>query len=258
MSDAPRLCANLIVWNEIDFIEAYLENTLPYVDTLIVIDGGSTDGTLEVLRAADPSKVDLTVWQQPGGRNTEGWQEPQRRNLAIEKSIGDWILKKDADEFFCEDDYLVIRELMTTDAHAFRFHTYHFWGGVDRLRLDSPGDEHWSNEWHLLMWRASLGLRYTDVPLHSTLSPAPDARFVPDVHMHHYHWALGTKVKVNDLRRGDLVADRSILPPEHIDQSLDPGDIVWDLPHVITTPFAGPHPRAIMKATDRLGRRESV
>jgi hypothetical protein len=65
--------------------------------------------------------------------------------------------------------------------------------------------------------------------------------------MYHYPWALGKRVKVNDLRRGDLVADRSLLPREAADQPLDLTLVRWDRDGIRTERFWGCHPESIQR-----------
>jgi glycosyltransferase involved in cell wall biosynthesis len=246
----PTLSVNLIVFNEVDFIDAYMENTVPYVDELVIIDGGSTDGTIERIEAAGSEKIKLTVWPQKGDVYGEGWQEPQRRNLAIDNSTGDWLLKKDADEFFLEQDYDHMRELMRAEiSDVYAFPAYHFWGSPDRIRVDSPGDEHWTTDYHFLLWRANLGLRYReDMPLH-TVHAKDGVTYTQcsidnSVRRYHYHWALG-KIKVNDLRRVDAVGDISVIPPANENLAVDSNLLDWKRPNVVTVPFEGEQPAAV-------------
>jgi predicted transcriptional regulator YdeE len=58
---AMRLVAITSVKNESDIVEAFVRHTLAASDYLVVLDNGSTDGTLDILRALDalkPGKCD--------------------------------------------------------------------------------------------------------------------------------------------------------------------------------------------------------
>lgn len=80
------LSAIVISKNEQARIKACLES-IKWVDEIIVVDNGSTDDTLEIAKAYTDKifKVDL--------ENFADW-----RNLATEKSSGDWVLFIDPDE----------------------------------------------------------------------------------------------------------------------------------------------------------------
>ena len=52
--------------NEIDVIEAFVRHTLSMIPRLVVLDNGSTDGTLEVLRAIQAEGLPLDVVEDPG------------------------------------------------------------------------------------------------------------------------------------------------------------------------------------------------
>lgn len=83
----PSITATIICCNEADRIEACLESIAGWVDEIVVLDSGSTDGTLDIVRRYT-GKIWQTDWPGFG---------PQR-NRALEKATGDWILYIDADE----------------------------------------------------------------------------------------------------------------------------------------------------------------
>ncbi len=246
----PGLSTHLLVRNEAELIDLYLDNTLPYVDELIIIDGGSTDGTLGRIRARGSDKIRLFVWPQQGPQFSAGWREPDRRNAAIALTGREWILKKDADEFFREADYAWIRTRMAGRRDRIVcFPRLNFWADVDHVRLDTDGDPHWFPDHQGNLWPAELALRWTDVPLHCQLARDgvvfDRTEVCEAVPIYHYHWALGNRVKANDLRRGDLVADRKCLPPEVEDRAVESGHVQWDRPGIRVTEYRGRHPAAI-------------
>jgi SAM-dependent methyltransferase/Flp pilus assembly protein TadD len=252
----PGLSAHLLVRNEVELIDLYLDNTLPYVDELIVIDGGSTDGTLGRIRARESDKVRLFVWPQDGAQFTAGWREPHRRNACIALTSRQWILKKDVDEFFREADYARIRDLLATPRDTLVcFPRINFWGDVDHVRLSTAEDPHWSPDPQGNLWRADLGLQWNDQPLHCQLAKDgaiyTRTEVCQEVPIYHYHWALGKRVKPNDLRRGDLVADPAALPPEAEDRAVDPATVRWDRAGVRVARFWDRHPETIER---HLGR----
>lgn len=82
----PPLSASVITLNEEHNIRECLDS-LAWVDELVVVDGGSTDGTKEICREYT-DKVFVNPW--PG--------HYQQKNFALECATHDWILSIDADE----------------------------------------------------------------------------------------------------------------------------------------------------------------
>lgn len=92
-TENPLISANIICHNNIDVIEACLKSLSDVVDEIVVVDGGSDDGTLEILEKYNCKVIVNKDWQ--------GYSH--QRNLALENSKGDWILKMDSDEILsCE------------------------------------------------------------------------------------------------------------------------------------------------------------
>jgi len=86
-----RLSVIIITRDEVHRIGRAID-ALAFADEVIVLDSGSTDGTLEVARAAG-ARVEQTVdWPGFG---------PQK-NRALDLAHGDWILSIDADELVTE------------------------------------------------------------------------------------------------------------------------------------------------------------
>jgi len=83
----PRLSVVLITRNEIRNIHACLRS-LAFADEVVVVDSGSTDGTVEAARAAGAHVIPTTDWPGFG---------PQK-NRALDAATGDWIFSIDADE----------------------------------------------------------------------------------------------------------------------------------------------------------------
>ncbi|RJG08082.1 glycosyltransferase family 2 protein [Noviherbaspirillum cavernae] len=84
---AVRLSVILITKNEVHNIKACL-NSVDFADEIIVVDSGSTDGTVELARAAGAVVIETTDWPGFG---------PQK-NRALEAARGEWVLSIDADE----------------------------------------------------------------------------------------------------------------------------------------------------------------
>jgi glycosyltransferase involved in cell wall biosynthesis len=84
----PSLSAIVITKNEEAVIERCLES-VQWVDEIIVVDSGSSDGTVRIAQERHARLVVTPDWPGPG---------PQR-NRAIDHATKDWILALDADEW---------------------------------------------------------------------------------------------------------------------------------------------------------------
>ena len=80
------LSVTVITKNEVNFIRACLDS-VRWADEIIVVDSGSTDGTVEICREYT-DKIMLTDWPGFG---------PQK-NRALAMATSEWVLSLDADE----------------------------------------------------------------------------------------------------------------------------------------------------------------
>jgi Glycosyl transferase family 2 len=117
-STSPKVVAVTNVRDELDIIEAFVRHTLHFVAQLIVLDNGSTDGTLAILYALRQEGLPLDVVEDP----TPGKDQSRRmtrlmREFALERHHADWVLALDADEFVMPADG---RPLIPVEARADR------------------------------------------------------------------------------------------------------------------------------------------
>jgi glycosyltransferase involved in cell wall biosynthesis len=98
------LALNMVVYNEAHRIRQTLEQVLPLVDEVVIIDQDSTDGTPDICEA-----MGATVHSDAH----HGYCEPSRQ-LAMDKTHSDWILVMDADEAPTSE---FIAELRSMDRH---------------------------------------------------------------------------------------------------------------------------------------------
>lgn len=84
----PSLSACLITLNEAPVIARALASLRGAVDEIVVVDGGSTDATVGLARAAG-ARVVLEPWRHDFAH---------ARNVAVAAATGDWVLFLDSDE----------------------------------------------------------------------------------------------------------------------------------------------------------------
>lgn len=139
----PTLTATLICKNEVDKIREALES-VRFCDEVVVVDSGSSDGTLEICREL----ADVVV-----EREWPGYVAQQ--NFALSQARGDWILVIDADERATPELAREIREaldrapavngfLITRHVHYLgRWIDHSGWYPERRVRLVRRGEGRW-------------------------------------------------------------------------------------------------------------------
>ncbi len=83
----PRLSVIIIAKNEASRLAATLES-VAFADEIVVLDSGSTDGTLELARQFTDKVFVASDWRGFG----------IQKNRALSYATGDWVLSIDADE----------------------------------------------------------------------------------------------------------------------------------------------------------------
>lgn len=95
-----RISACLIVKNEQPFLDGCLLSLRGLVDEVVVVDTGSTDRTMDIVRAHGARLIE---W---------AWRDDfaAARNVGLDAATGDWILYIDADERLTAPSYAQMRE----------------------------------------------------------------------------------------------------------------------------------------------------
>ena len=136
------------------YIQA-IKSMLGFCDQVVVVDGGSTDGTWEAL--VELSKTDDRIiieqkkrdWSHPRFAVFDGLQKAYARSLCT----SDWCWQMDSDEIVHEEDYSKIKNLIKKipkSTHLIALPVIEYWGGEEKVRVDV-------NPWK---WRFSRNLKH--------------------------------------------------------------------------------------------------
>ncbi|WP_249862149.1 glycosyltransferase family 2 protein [Paenibacillus konkukensis] len=197
------------ILNEETFMPMYLKSATAYAHEILIADGGSTDRSMEWIRRFQ-QHYNIKVFSLPQtGLPYQDWDQPKVRNFLLEQATGDWVMNLDADEVFDDRICEALPEMMErTDVDVFEFPFVNFWKDPYTVRVNTAGDERWSNN-IIRMWRHHIGIRYEDKKRHCFMELNGRRIFyLPrahvDIPLYHYHYAIGPRIKFNDNRRGDV------------------------------------------------------
>ncbi|WP_018183642.1 glycosyltransferase family 2 protein [Kaistia granuli] len=106
-SNRPRLSAIIITKNEVKDLPACLAS-LAFCDEIVVVDSGSTDGTLEIAERVASRVIVRADWAGFG----------RQKQRALDAATGDWVLSIDADEVIPPELALEIRTAIESETHV--------------------------------------------------------------------------------------------------------------------------------------------
>lgn len=121
--------------------EQCIRSMLGFCDEVVVVDGGSVDGTWNVLEelAAEDSRVKIRLiernWSDERFAVFDGLQKAEARKLCT----GDFCWQMDSDEIVHEDHYSKIREfvqMFPKGVDLIALPVVEYWGGADKVRID--------------------------------------------------------------------------------------------------------------------------
>lgn len=140
----PTLSGYSTTYNCVDqnypFVES-ITSLLDVCDEVIVVDGGSSDGTWDVLMAMSNENSKLKIkqierdWSHPRHSVFDGMQKAAGRDLCT----GDFCWQQDVDEIIHENDYQKIRNLLTSTPKSVNLiclPVTEFWGNKGKIRID--------------------------------------------------------------------------------------------------------------------------
>ncbi|WP_338827768.1 tetratricopeptide repeat protein [Neomoorella thermoacetica] len=184
---SARLTLALIAKDEEEFLAGCLEQALPYVNDIVVVDTGSHDRTVEIAMAYG-AKVIEYEWSNDFAA---------ARNVYLEEITDGWIVTLDADEYLTPEAGIALRRLAEKgEPKVYYLRTYNYHNEIV---------PHFSDQANIRMiWRAE-DLRYTG-KIHEQLQTSlPRELFGGPIVLHY-----GYLPSVSQ-RKGKLVRNAGIL-----------------------------------------------
>lgn len=174
-------------------IEEAIRSVLLFADEVIVVDGGSTDGTIELIESINDKRIKIyhTEWLNTIGNGIYGIT----RSMGIGRCTGDWSVLFDADEVYHEEDAGKIKRIpnhFSENIIGLKFNTLHFYQDYNHIL---NGYSEWKDLYtnKLYMVRNHMGIHHGNINgdpdnfLQSNGKPIPDDRTVLlDIRVFHY------------------------------------------------------------------------
>jgi len=224
-----KISSNTLVLNEVKYIDGLVRNLLDaQIDEILFLDGGSTDGTYELLLDYEkkyPDKVIVIRWKQPDNSMfKDAFRESVRRNVLKDASNGDYILVIDADERINID----FKQYITLSEASYVVPWRQFWG--NRIRVNTQDDPAWYPGYRIRFMRnvpdlrfqqyANMGIHYNMAkkghrlvfgfnksPVFKTLFALYNRlwgfsyKICDKIVIYHLHYSDLNQFKINDLRK---------------------------------------------------------
>ena len=181
----PSISLCMIVKNEESRLATALGSAAPWVDEMIVVDTGSTDGTV-ALAESFGAKIYHHQWEHDFSK---------ARNQSISYATGDWILIMDADEELDQETApLMHKAVYSPDVNCFMFKLVNYLehGGTSFLA-------------HARLFRNNIGFHYEGAVHNRPIGEGKMAS-VP-VLLYHYGYALDKEsMAAKQQRRVDMIS----------------------------------------------------
>ena len=179
----------MMVKNEEELLPRALQSMSDYVDEIVVVDTGSTDGTIEIAESFG-AKIYHHPWEGDFSKH---------RNQTLQYATGDWIFILDADEEMKEGDGPGLRRLINESPENVSHILF-------RVLNCCPGTRNVTNETHSIrVFRNGMGFHYKSI-VHNEIQTPGGEPFVSSLTLWHYGYNLTReKMKIKFQRRVDLL-----------------------------------------------------
>ncbi|MFT8887944.1 MAG: glycosyltransferase family 2 protein [Ethanoligenens sp.] len=191
-----KISACTIAKNEEDNIARSLDSYRDFVDEIIVVDTGSTDGTVRIAEQCGATVLHFD------------WCDDfaAAKNFALDQANGDWIVFLDADEYFCPDCGKRLRE-----AIAIAEQRGNNCVGCRMKNIDRVTGESRAEVFQIRLFQKGLRYRY---PIHESLC-TPDGTPLSPLTVHEswfflYHTGYSSDLNVQKGQRNVALLERQL------------------------------------------------
>ena len=223
-----------------------IKSALLFADEVVVLDGGSTDNTIEKIKEINDPRIKIFYNEWLPSLGKAMWAI--NKSLALGHCTGDWCILMDADEVYHEEDAEAIRRLpdvVASNIVAIEFNTLHFYKDYGHLLNGCPD---WKDLYthKIYMVRNNIGIHHgalgfdpdIHVDLHNRAIPQ-DQTVLSKVRVFHYGHVRSKEVYVP--KRNNIEHAWNWDEYKHVEVN----DFEW-LPDYKLTDYNGTHP-AVMK-----------
>ncbi|OQM45359.1 glycosyltransferase [Anoxybacillus sp. UARK-01] len=201
----PAISLCMIVKNEEDFIEQCLASVSKLVSEIIIVDTGSTDGTLSICEKFQ-AKIYHYEWNH---------HFAEARNFGLLQASGDWILWMDADEQLeSNQERLVEQSVVQTNAHVLLFPVLNYYGDHFPIQEDQ-----FFLYYQPRLFRNHMGIRFYN-RIHETIQLPEEilsyhTSDIVDAPIHHYGYIKEIAERKNKSSRNKELIMEEINTPHH-------------------------------------------
>ena len=148
-----NITVHMMVKNEDQWIRCSLLSILPYVDTVLVTDTGSSDHTVEAIKSINSPKIKLTQTRVDSAPDVTSIREDQLKNT---KTAWFWVV--DGDEVYPEETAKeVVSSINTGKYEGITVRRYDLLGDIYHRQKESVGSySMWGQTGHLVLRALNL------------------------------------------------------------------------------------------------------
>lgn len=143
-----NITVHMMVKNEDQWVRYSLLSILPYVDTILVTDTGSSDHTVEAIKSLNSPKIKLTTTRVDTALGVTRIREDQLKNTGT-----DWFWVVDGDEVYPDDTAQeVVSAINTGKYEGITVRRYDLLGDIYHRQSESVGTYNmWGTSGHLVL-----------------------------------------------------------------------------------------------------------
>jgi glycosyltransferase involved in cell wall biosynthesis len=237
MNPKISVCAPCL--NEEFFMPIWLEAVSVYADQIVLTDGGSSDGTLDIIgqfmeQHANIS-VDFQLQLQSGKPYSDDWHENEVRTDLLNRCIHSTIAFIDIDEVVDPNVFSMVR---SGDNALYYLQFVPFWEDLKHVRMNTTKDWHWFGvRIPRVVW--GKGWHFGELPHHCMINNRfPYLNVTLPNPLYHLHYGFGDAgLKNRDNRNPDLGYDYN-------EDAINPD---WNRDNVKIELYEGPWPEVLHK-----------